>query len=285
MNKKSNGRTTSGACAALIVACVAGLPCAPAWSADSPNLLEDPFVLSLGAYLVNSDTSLRVDGKAGEIGTPIDWDRTFGGGDLTRFRVEAQWRFADRHKLRAMWFNSDRSASRTLDREIDWGDETFPVDTRVKGEIKYDIYELSYEYAFFKRETYELSASIGAYYAQWDASLSATITNPDGSNQRNAKGDASLDAPLPVLGLRGQWVLPYDLSLDMSGQWFVVSIDQYSGNLQDYRGTLTWQPKPWLGIGLGYDWFSAHGDADSGNFKGNLDWSFHGPMLFYSAAF
>jgi hypothetical protein len=268
--------------ASAILGCVVAASPAKAGGTD---LLSDPFFLSLGGYLVDSDTRMRVDGKGGEQGTPIDWERTFGGGDVTRFRVDAQWRFADRHKLRVMWFNSDRSASRTVEREIDWGDETFPVGAKVKGEIKYDIYELAYEYAFFKRETYEISGSIGAYYAQWDASLSATITNPDGSNQRNAKGDASLDAPLPVLGLRGQWALPYDLSIDVSGQWFAVSLDQYSGNLQDYRGTLTWQPKPWLGIGLGYDWFSAHGDADSDSFHGNLDWTFQGPMLYYSASF
>lgn len=285
MKQTSNGRTSWGVRAALVVACAAVLPCAPAWSSDAPDPLKDPFFISLGTYIVQSDTELRVDGKGGEQGTPVDWERTFGGGDVTRFRVDAQWRFADRHKLRALWFNTDRSSTRTFDSEIDWGGETFPVDTRVKGDIAYDIYELAYEYAFFKRETYEISALIGAYYAQFDASLAATITNPDGTTQRNAKGDANLDAPLPVLGLRGQWVLPYNLSFDVSGQWFAVSIDQYSGNLQDYRGTLTWQPRKWLGIGLGYDWFSAHGDADSSNFKGKLDWNYRGPMLYYSASF
>lgn len=139
--------------------------------------------------------------------------------------------------------------------------------------------------AFLQRETCEISASIVTYYAPIDTRLSAKVTNPDGTNERNIKGDASVDAPLPVLGLRGQWVLPYDLSVDVSGQWFYISINQYSGNLQDYRATLTWQPHKWLGVGLGYDWFSAHGDVDQSNFKGNLDWNYQGPMLYYSVSF
>lgn len=263
----------------------ATLACPTAMAADEPDVLSDPFIISLGTYLVNADTTLRIDGKAGDKGTSVDWDKTFGEGSLTRIRVDAQWRFAERHKLKVLWFNTERSKTRTFDREVEWGDETFPVNAKVKGDINYDIYELAYEYAFFRRDTYELSASIGAYYAGFDASLSATITDPDGTTQRNAKSDANVDLPLPVLGLRAQWALPYDLSLDLSGQWFSLSIDQYSGNLQDYRATLTWQPNKWLGLGLGFDWFQAHGDVDKGNFNGNLDWSFQGPMAYYSVSF
>lgn len=256
-----------------------------AMSEGAPDPLNDPFFLSFGTYLVNVDTTIRLDGTTQNSGTPVDWDRAFGDATSTRFRIDAMWRFAERHKLRALWFNTSRSNSKTIDEEIDWGGETFPVDARVKGEIDWEIYQLAYEYSFLRRDSYELSASIGAYYATFDSSLSATITNPGGTTQRNAKGDASVDLPLPVLGLRGFWALPYDLSLDLSGQWFSASIGEYSGNLQDYRATLTWQPITWLGIGLGYDWFQAHGDVDASNFKGDLDWTFQGPMIYYSVLF
>src|SRR5512139_2581588 len=131
---------------------------------EAPSPLDARFALSLGTYLVDSDTDVTLDGKLREAGTPIDWERTFGDGSLTRFRFDGQWRFAERHKLRALWFNSSRSNSRTIDEEIDWGGETFPVNAKVTGDLDYDIYELAYEYAFWRRETFELSASIGAYY-------------------------------------------------------------------------------------------------------------------------
>ena len=224
----------------------AGLGSIPiqAISEGAPDPLNDPFFLSLGTYLVNVDTTIRLDGTTRRIpASQSIGTRTFGDATSTRFRVDAMWRFAERHKLRALWFSTSRSNSRTIDEEINWGGETFPVDARVKGDINWEIYQLAYEYSFLRRDSYELSASIGAYYATFDSSLSATITNPGGTTQRNAKGDASVDLPLPVLGLRGFWALPYDLSLDLSGQWFSASIGEYSGNLQDYRATLTWQPK------------------------------------------
>ena len=281
-------KTTAGLGTALFAVLGVGLPCAPAMSADEPNVLEDPFIIALGTYLVDADTDLELKGDAGEAGTPIDWNRTFGEGSLTRFRLDGQWRFGDseRHKLRAMWFNTDRSESKTVDRDIEWGGETFPVNTKVKGELQYDIIELAYEYAFLRRDTYEISASIGAYYLGLDTKLSATVTGgTGGTTERKVSRDGGFDAPLPVLGLRAQWVLPYDLSLDLAGQYFSANIDEYDGDLQNYRATLTWQPNKWFGLGVGYDWFSADLDVDASKFKGSANWTFSGPMAYYSISF
>lgn len=270
---------------AMAAIAATALPVAAARSEGAPDLLEEPFLLSFGSYAIDASTRMRVDGEGGQQGTKVDWERTFGGGGVTRFRVDGQWRFADRHKLRVLWFNSDRDATRTTDRDIVWGDETFPAGARVKGGIGYDIYELAYEYSLMKRETWELAASIGAYYANWEASLSATFTDPENATERHIRGDAGLAAPLPVLGARFQWKLSHGVWLDVSGQWFAVSVNQYSGNLQNYRGALTWQPRQWLGLGVGYDWFSANGQVDSSDFRGDLNWTYQGPMLYYSVAF
>jgi len=265
-----------------------GLPCAPAMGADDKDVLNQPFFVALGTYLVDTDTDLELNGRAGEAGTPINWDRTFGDGTLTRIRVDAQWRFGDsqRHKVRALWFDSDRSGSKTTDRDIEFGGETFPVSTKVKGELQYQIMELAYEYAFLRRDTYELSASIGAYYVGFDSKLSATVTvEGEGTAERQVSRNGSFDVPLPVLGLRAQWVFPYDLSLDIAGQYFTAAVDEYDGDLQNYRATLTWQPNKWVGLGIGYDWFSADLDVDASRFDGSVEWTFSGPMAYYSVSF
>jgi len=48
---------------------------------------------------------------------------------------------------------------------------------------------------------------------------------------------------------------------------------------------VTWQPKKWLGVGLGYNRFSVDVDVDGDNFNGSLDWTYSGPMAFYSVSF
>jgi hypothetical protein len=91
--------------------------------------------------------------------------------------------------------------------------------------------------------------------------------------------------PLPVVGLRGLWKLPHDFYVDAQGQFFALSIDEYDGSVQDYRLMLTWQPKPWVGLGIGYNSFKVDLDVERERFDGSLDWKYDGPMIFYSASF
>lgn len=253
---------------------------------EGPSILEDPYYLSLGTFVLDSDTEVRFDGDT-SVGTPIDWENTFGGGDQTRFRVDGHWRFGDtgRHKMRFLWFSSSRSGSRTIDEEIEYGGEVFPVNVKVDAEFAFDVYELAYEYAFLKRDTYELDGSIGLHYASLSASLAAKASNSNGNLSGDIERSGDVDAPLPVIGLRGLWALPHNFFLDAGAQFFALSIDEYDGNLQDYRVMVTWQPKKWLGIGLGYNQFNVDVDVDGDKFNGSLDWKYRGPMLSYSAVF
>lgn len=270
---------------ALWVCAAALLMSAPAaWAEESPNVLQDAWQVSLAGFIVDSDTEVSLNGDT-QTGSKVDWEDTFGGGDVTRFRIDGQWRFADRHTARFMWFNSSRSRSRTLEEDIDWGDETFPVSAKVDGEFKFDVYELAYEYAFLRRDTYEVGASIGLHYTELSLSLAAKASSSDGTLTADIKEDASVGAPLPVIGLRGLWQLPHNFWVDAHAQFFALSIDEYDGDLQDYKIMVTWQPKKWLGIGLGYNRFAVNVDVDADKFNGSLDWSYQGPMLAYSAVF
>jgi hypothetical protein len=253
--------------------------------AEDADPLENPFHLTLGTFIVDTDTDVRVDGKLGT-GTPIDFDRTFGDeGDQTRFRLDGSWRFAKRHKVRAMIFSTSRSDSREFDRDIEWDDEVFPVGARIKGEVDFDVYQVAYEYLFLRRETWELGASFGVHYTAFETSLSATVESGGTSGSVSRKADADLNAPLPVIGLHGTWGLGHDLWLNATAQFFSLSIDEYSGGLQDYRIGLVWQPKSWVGVGIGYDRFTVDVDVDTSGFKGALDWTYQGPIIYYSVMF
>jgi hypothetical protein len=266
---------------------IAGLALLPvaAFCEDAPGVLKDTFHLELGTFIVNTDTTLRLDGEAGEQGTQIDWEKNFGEGDVYRFRLDGYWRFGERHKLRALVFSSSRSGSRTFDDDISWGGETFPASATIEGKVKFSIYELAYEYAFMRRESYELAASIGVHYTDYRVSLATTVTGDGGAIDRHIEKAGSVGAPLPVIGVRGTWLLSPTFSIDASGQFFSLTYGDIEGNLQDYRVVLNWQPKSWGGVGVGYDHFSVNVDVDSNNFSGKMNWAYHGPMIFYSVSF
>lgn len=278
--------TLPASAVAWVGAAVCLLGSGTARAEEEPSLLDDSFYLAIGTYLLDTDTEVQLNGEAGE-GTDIDWERDIGDdGDQTRFRIDGYWRFANRHKLRFMWFNNSVSNKRTLEDEIEWGDVTYPVSAKLKSEFNFDIYELAYEYAFLRRESFELAGTFGLHWTTLSLALKGEASIVDGEPVTGTvRKEGSVDLPLPVLGLRGLWSLTHDFWLDASAQFFSLSIDEYDGSLQDYRVAVVWQPGKWLGVGLGYNQFNVDVDVEKERFDGSLDWTYRGPMLFYSATF
>lgn len=277
-------RVLSGVAAPALALALAAAPLT-ANAEDGPDLLTDPFRVSLGAFVLESDVSVRLDGETGR-GTDVDFSRGVGSNDDYRFRLDGQWRFGERHKLRAMYFSNTNDKSRTLDEEIVWQGETFPIDAKVKGEFGIDVVMLSYDYSFLKRDNYEVFAGIGLHYTDVNTSLSARVEVEGGGGvEESIKGGGSVALPLPVIGLGGLWSLPHNFWISGSVQLFALEIDNIDGTLTDGMLAVIWQPKPWLGIGLAYNRFDVDVDVDKNRFKGNLEWTYDGPMIFYNASF
>lgn len=273
-----------GARAAWVGAAVLLLGSPGAFADESPNLLTDSFQVALGTFVITSEPTIQLKGDTGS-GDRVDFDEALGGGDSQRFRLDSFWRFADRHKVKAIAFEMSRDNSRTFDRDIEWGGDVYPVDAKVDAEFSFTVIEVAYEYSFLRRDNYELDASIGLHYTDISSSLKAKAEASGGTLTEDISNSASVAAPLPVIGLRGMWDLSHNFWLDVTAQFFALSIDDIDGNLQDYRVLVTWQPKKWLGIGLGYNRFSMDVDVEKDRFDGSLDWTYSGPMIFYSASF
>jgi len=287
MSKFDRNTTLSIArsCALGVAAGCVYLAAASPALAEGPDRLNDHWGAQLGTFIMDSETTLQVDGDTQQ-GTPVDWDNTFGDeGDKTRFRVDGYWRFAERHKLRAMTFNYKRDNSATVNRDFEWNDQIYPVGASVEAEFKFAVYELAYEYEFLRRDNYEVGASFGLHWATLDASLKATFAGPGGGGTVSQAGDASVDLPLPVIGLHGMWSLGHDFWIDASAQFFALSIDEYDGNIQDFRFNVIWQPNRWAGVGIGYNVFKVDVDVDTGNFDGSVEWKYTGPQIYYTIAF
>jgi hypothetical protein len=251
---------------------------------EAPNLLDNSFAVTLGTFLVDTDTEVRLDGTVIETGTPVDLENTFGGEDANVFRLDAGWRFADRHKVRAFWFKYDRSETRTIDEVIEWGDATFPVSASVTADTEFSIVELAYEYSFLKRETLELAGSFGVHTASYEGQLSAMLPDGTGGSVR-VSDKADFSAPLPVLGFHALWRMSGNFWLEATVQYFSLSYEEYDGSILDTRAAVLWQPRPWAGVGVGFNRFKVNFSMDGARFHGEFDWIYQGPQIFYSVSF
>ena len=257
-----------------------------AFADDAPNLLTDSFQVAVGTFIITSEPEVALNGDTSS-GDKVDFDEALGGGDSTRVRLDSFWRFGDtgRHKLKAIVFDMSRSNSRTFEDDIEWGGDVYPASAKIDAEFNFTVIEVAYEYAFLQREKFELDGSFGLHYTDLSSSLKARAAVSGGQLNEDISNSASVAAPLPAFGLRGIWDLSHNFWLDATAQYFALSIDDFDGNLQDYRVLVTWQPKKWLGIGFGYNMFSVDVDVSKDRFDGSLDWTYSGPMIYYSASF
>lgn len=267
----------------LFAAGVVFASCAQA-AADT-NLLEQRGYLAIGTFVNASRLKIRVDGEAGEIGTPIDWSRTFGDQDRSRLRVDGLWRLRDRHHLRFLYTDYSQTTRRQIDEEIIWEGDVIPVNASATATFGFEVLELAYEYAFVKRPDLEVAGTFGLHYTQLEAILTAEVKAGDGEVSGEVGGKADVDAPLPVVGARSLWRLNDKLYLDGLAQAFYLTFGDYEGSILNWRMALLWQPMPRVGFGAGYDWFRVNVDGEDPDFRGTLRWTYSGPQVFVSFSF
>jgi hypothetical protein len=261
---------------------------APAFAFDSEpgNPILDRFNIDVGTFFYGTGTTISLNGTLGTVGTPIDVEHALGFRNANRFRLDAYWRITKHQRLRLMYFDANRHTGGTLDRTFTYGDDTFPVAATVSSQNNVRLTALSYEYDFIVRDNFSLGATLGIHNFNYSLSISATTTTPTAPYMPVAHYQkASADGPLPLIGMSAIWRLTPTFYFTALAQGLKVTVNPYSGALQNYGVTATWQPFKNFGVGGGYDYFLLTASADAHRFNGSLDWRYSGPRVFFSASF
>jgi len=139
--------------------------------------------------------------------------------------------------VRFLYFDNTVDRSRVIDRDIKWGDYTFKAGGNVDSRVGLKLAELAYEYAFVRQPTYEVAGSLSVHYMDVRLRLSgmATITDANGNvnNVQLAVKENSVPVPLPVIGVRGAWVVAPQVHLDAQAQFFKASFGSYDAGVSD----------------------------------------------------
>lgn len=247
--------------------------------------IDRRFDLSLGVFFLNTDTKVRVDGASNQTGTEVDFGKTFGVEDQDRFRIDGYWRFADRHKLRFMYFDEHLGATRTISEDISFRGVLFPLDASVRTDVDLQIVEVAYEYSFMRASNFELAGTIGLHDLSLSTKLKASTSSVPGGGSVERTAQADGHGPLPVVGMRALWALSDHFYFDAQAQFFALKLDTYDGHLEDYKVSAVWQPLEHFGVGVGYNSFVTRLNVDATRFTGKLRFEYGGPLAFVSLAF
>jgi len=259
-----------GLACALLLCLTAGVASAQKeWGSS----LDSRFVIDLQGYWPDVNTTIRLDSKTLGLGTEISFEDDLALSDREALPAFGfSWRIKPKHAVDFTYFELGRSGTRSLSREIHWGDEVYPIGTEVDSTFDSKIYRIGYTWYFYKKERSEIGLSGGFHVMD----LFASIDNTD--LKVSEAGDVT--APLPVIGINGSLAFAKKWVFAGRAQLFALEFEDFSGNLAWIHLTLRHDTFRNVGFGFGYDYFDINVDTEDEKFKGSVEYQFGGPLAF-----
>ena len=239
---------------------------------------DNRFSLSLGVFITDRSSETRVDGADGSIGTPVDLESEFGlDASEAVFRLDGYFKFNDRHRIDFSVFDLSRDATRQIDTEITWRGVVFPINATVDSGNDFNIYKLAYTWSFLRREKGYLGLTGGLYIADVAVHLSA-------QNIADRAG-GGVTAPLPVIGLRGEYRFTDKWIFRASAELFGLEYEAMEGSLVDLYAGIDYRLFEHVAIGVGLNSVKLDVDVSDSNLAGSLDWQYEGGLIFFKFDF
>ena len=247
-------------------------------------ILDDRFTLRIGAYFEKVDSAAAKFNPALDISAEIDMEKAGLDDDDTSLFINGLWRFADRWRLGLGYYGTDRSGSRIVDGEIEFGDLVIPVDGTVDSRFRADMYVADIGYSFVKTPRAEFGTRLGVHIADLEVRLSGRGTV--GSTEVDlGSGSADTLAPLPNIGLYGAYAFTPQLAVSASLGYFSLDYDKYDGEIKIASAALDYRFNKTFGVGLGYSFLDFDLDVDESVFDERYELEYRGPVLYLSAGF
>jgi hypothetical protein len=275
------GKVSAGTLAAVVVALFIVFSPVSSLAADNTayNLPWEKFSIQGGAFIANLNDKVTVGSQGA--GVAIDLENALGLDTHNQiFRVGAMYRFGETRRHRAdldyLYFN--RSATTTLGKPITVDNVIVAAGNRVNTTFNYQLLRAAYSYSFFQDDRMDLAASFGLFVMPIHFALSAEGL---GSNE----GTFKFTAPLPALGLRGDFAITKKWFLRTNIDFFYLKYQSFTGGLVDTRIAVDYNPWEHFGFGLGFDNFrvavkAENNDYPSVNFQGDIKSQFIGVQLY-----
>jgi hypothetical protein len=254
---------------------------APAETETIPNfpLLSEKFVFEFGGYYARTSTGASLSGPGGGVGAVVDFEDAFALEERKMVGLGGfVWRMTERWRLDVEYFLLNRRGTTTLDNELEWGGETFPVGTTVNARYNFNDTRVSVGYSFFKRRDKELGIGLGLHVAGIKTSVEDTAGGITAQ-------ESSVKAPLPVVNLYGLFALTDDWALRMRMDWLSLAYGDYSGDIRSAAIDVLYQPFRNVGFGLGMRSLVVDLKVDDPDWTGRIRTTYTGPTAFMTVSF
>jgi hypothetical protein len=236
----------------------------------------EKFKLTAGLFVPINNTKVQVEASGTANGTDIDFNKDlgFGASQLT-FLANFQWRISRRSRVNLAYYNMNRTATHTLQKDITFNDQVYHINSSVSTYFNTSIYQFSYGYAFIEKPTYEAGVMIGAHTVGTKAGISLNGTNT-GISQDNNFG---FTAPLPDLGIWGGYAFSDRFAVNLDFDYLALTINNINGRLIAYNIVFSYKLMRQLELSLAYTGLNFNVKTTKKDVTGDFRWGYNGPAL------
>jgi hypothetical protein len=221
--------------------------------------VPDRVWVDFGGAINEVATNAALSGSQG-LGVTVNFEDVFDlPGSKTTFRLVGTARITEgRSYIDFGYVDINRSASRIIEQDIDWGDYTFQAGAQVAARFATQFIYVAYRYDFLHEEKIRISGSAGITYLNIETSLSGQASYDDPNDPGPPVVDffaseASQGAPVPLIGLNLDWALTRRLVLRTNSRFFRINFAGIDGGLYETGVRLNWYFAKYFGMGLGFD--------------------------------
>jgi hypothetical protein len=242
----------------------------------------EKFRIGAGFFVPVNNTKIQVGANGAADGTEIDFQKDLGfGASVATFLANFQWRISRRSRVSLAYFNMDRSATHTLQKDINFNDQTYPVNASVNSYFNTAIYQFSYGYAIIEKPTYEVGVMIGGHTVGAKSGIALNGSSTGISTNSNF----GFTAPLPDLGVWGGYAFSNRFALNLDFDYLSLTIDKINGRIIAYNMVFSYKLFRQLDISLAYTGLNFNVKTTKNDITGDFKWSYNGPALGVSFSF
>ena len=239
--------------------------------------------IRLGVFAI-ADISSRIYYGPSDlpIALPIDIQEDLGFKDsLLAFRGGISYRFSKHHAMTVGYYQFDLEGTRRLEKTIEIGDSEFEVGFDVASRYEEKIFKIAYDFIFHDDDKVLLSISPGIHLSSINFSIATLSSSPS----PGLSDDASVTAPLPMLGGRMRYRLTPKWSMVLASDVFFMSVGEQKGAVTDSTILFEYQTNSAFGFGVGLNRFTLDLDIVDGDKRWDVQSIYSGVYTYVAYKF
>ena len=254
----------------------------PAVAQEIHPALTTNWWYNLGVFYPDHEFTVRVNSDILGPGSEISFESDLGLNDRAAlFNGEIGWQFGERWGTSLQYFETHRTDRYVLEETYQWEDLVFDVGLSIRAGTGASVTRLAFFREFTDPGPHDFRLNLGIHYMTIDAFIAGDARLNDDSVEFR-KSEAKSEAPLPNIGAWYRYSPSEKWLFEFRYDYFGADFGDYDGQMMNGVVGANYQIFDRFGIGLAYQRFHIDVRTKEENWKGRVDLTYHGPLLYIS---